>query len=184
MKRHSRKWLGLLAALSAAAGVTACIVELLGPIAVCPPDWQTQDVLFLSDQWEKSGKLLVMDSGDFIETEIRSDVGEALPTPPTAASSLGFLTRNGTLFLGTLTRRCKTTANGWKCRESGGVVLVIRLRRCAFLFLGVAGALMLIRGRRSYGPQECSHCGYSLRGLVSNRCPECGTPFVGKNDHA
>ncbi|MBN2559410.1 MAG: hypothetical protein JXQ75_00580 [Phycisphaerae bacterium] len=24
---------------------------------------------------------------------------------------------------------------------------------------------------------SCLHCGYSLRGLTENRCPECGTPF-------
>ncbi|HRR87077.1 MAG TPA: hypothetical protein P5316_18865, partial [Phycisphaerae bacterium] len=24
---------------------------------------------------------------------------------------------------------------------------------------------------------SCLHCGYSLRGLTENRCPECGAPF-------
>lgn len=26
-------------------------------------------------------------------------------------------------------------------------------------------------------PKQCAKCGYDLRGLISPRCPECGTPF-------
>ena len=26
---------------------------------------------------------------------------------------------------------------------------------------------------------RCTHCGYLLRGLTHNVCPECGTPFYG-----
>lgn len=26
-------------------------------------------------------------------------------------------------------------------------------------------------------PHRCGRCDYELRGLVENRCPECGTPF-------
>ena len=35
----------------------------------------------------------------------------------------------------------------------------------------------IVRARRLPGPGECAKCRYLLRGLTSDRCPECGTPF-------
>ena len=47
--------------------------------------------------------------------------------------------------------------------------------------LGVAASSIILGVRRrtleSGGEPRC-RCGYILRGLTSNRCPECGTPFA------
>lgn len=51
-------------------------------------------------------------------------------------------------------------------------------------FFGVAFAVlsglvfMRMRYWPVYGPGHCPRCGYSLIGLPSDRCPECGTPVV------
>jgi len=34
-----------------------------------------------------------------------------------------------------------------------------------------------------YGPEHCPKCGYCLTGLISCRCPECGTEIEKKSDH-
>jgi hypothetical protein len=55
-------------------------------------------------------------------------------------------------------------------------VLYIPLWPCAALFSGLAG-LLWWRSRRIL-PGHCRRCGYSLVGLKSDRCPECGTRQV------
>lgn len=40
------------------------------------------------------------------------------------------------------------------------------------------------RGTKPRPPEpRCSHCGYSLIGLVTGRCPECGTRFDAERQH-
>ncbi len=46
-----------------------------------------------------------------------------------------------------------------------------------FLLIRWLVLAVLSRCRRFVGPDECHGCGYSLRGLDTPRCPECGRPF-------
>jgi len=45
------------------------------------------------------------------------------------------------------------------------------------LIIPIGTALRATRHRRRRRKNECVNCGYSLTGLPSPRCPECGTPF-------
>ena len=45
------------------------------------------------------------------------------------------------------------------------------------LFVGFRYARWVERSWEIADPTICPQCGYSLRGLASNRCPECGTRF-------
>ena len=45
------------------------------------------------------------------------------------------------------------------------------------VYVGVRYALWVDRSWRPVDPTKCRSCGYSLKGLKSNRCPECGTLF-------
>ena len=47
----------------------------------------------------------------------------------------------------------------------------------AGLVVGAVADLLLDRVRQFANPGECPTCGYDLRGLPDQRCPECGTPF-------
>ncbi len=38
------------------------------------------------------------------------------------------------------------------------------------------------RRRRTSEHSQCLHCGYCLRGLTEQICPECGTPFVNQDE--
>lgn len=55
--------------------------------------------------------------------------------------------------------------------------------------LACAGAIGVFVGMRKFkqiapgdGEPRCASCGYCLRGNISGRCPECGTP-VGPYGH-
>ena len=41
----------------------------------------------------------------------------------------------------------------------------------------VIGSVAASLTRSKPGPLECGKCGYSLVGLTSHRCPECGSPL-------
>lgn len=45
-------------------------------------------------------------------------------------------------------------------------------------FLGGSPLLWRMVRRRPMIPGHCRHCGYDLRGIPSDRCPECGTPLL------
>lgn len=55
--------------------------------------------------------------------------------------------------------------------------LYIPLWPLIVLFGGVA-ALLGWRSRSTAVPGHCRKCGYDLRGIATERCPECGTPQV------
>ena len=40
----------------------------------------------------------------------------------------------------------------------------------------IAPAAWLWVNRRKLRPTDCKRCGYDLRGLAGNKCPECGSP--------
>lgn len=70
--------------------------------------------------------------------------------------------------------------------DSGWVVRLTFFSK-AFLVAVVAAAiaLALYRCADRHGPAEpgdhlCVACNYPLRGLTSNKCPECGTPFAAR----
>ena len=46
-----------------------------------------------------------------------------------------------------------------------------------FLLVAAPTALLLYRDRRRTSPGHCPKCGYNLKGNVSGRCSECGTPI-------
>ena len=67
----------------------------------------------------------------------------------------------------------------WGATEAQGISIQFWVPTVALLLypaLATARFLWRQRGRRKRG--ECLQCGYSLRGLVEPRCPECGRPFV------
>lgn len=43
-----------------------------------------------------------------------------------------------------------------------------------FGLFAIVGAIRIAGDRRTAGEEHCRGCGYPLRGLSSNRCPECG----------
>ncbi len=60
-----------------------------------------------------------------------------------------------------------------------GYTIVMRypLLAVMFGFLPALSIVRLVRARRRVAPGECTNCRYLLRGLTSDRCPECGAPF-------
>lgn len=48
----------------------------------------------------------------------------------------------------------------------------------AAIWLGMMAIASLARKQIRRSRQRCVECGYSLRGLLSSQCPECGTPRV------
>ncbi len=45
--------------------------------------------------------------------------------------------------------------------------------------IACAGIWLILRSRSKVGSEpHCGHCDYQLTGLTSNRCPECGRPFI------
>lgn len=49
-----------------------------------------------------------------------------------------------------------------------------------FPFLGLCFALLIVLPRpwkKSLGPGHCTKCGYDIRGLAAESCPECGVPI-------
>ena len=42
------------------------------------------------------------------------------------------------------------------------------------VMLGWWGIFVAVRKLRRCGPHDCKHCGYSLIGIDSTVCPECG----------
>ncbi len=53
-----------------------------------------------------------------------------------------------------------------------------------FLVAVLAEAMLVVRLAKllSIPVGQCRECGYSLRGLRSSRCPECGTVFTEKDE--
>jgi hypothetical protein len=70
---------------------------------------------------------------------------------------------------------------GWPSLLYGGVIPFAILLAGPMLLLS-AGVFVRKRFWPVYGPHQCAHCGYDLRGLPEPRCPECGTPFVPATD--
>lgn len=64
------------------------------------------------------------------------------------------------------------------CGEGSAVALAFSLLSAGMLFGPGVVLLMLRRRVQLLRPDvECLQCGYDLRGLPENRCPECGRPF-------
>lgn len=67
-------------------------------------------------------------------------------------------------------------------RTQSGPQSGVRLSAPLWLVAIVCGATgaVLARSahRRRFGADCCRHCGYSLIGIVSDRCPECGRPMA------
>lgn len=62
-------------------------------------------------------------------------------------------------------------------KSQWGTAIFVPLWIPAILF-GLPGAYGWLRYRRVHKVGTlCKTCGYDLRGLPHNRCPECGTPF-------
>jgi len=55
--------------------------------------------------------------------------------------------------------------------------LVVGLAVCLLFIHAVTFAVVRVRMVRP-GLGYCQHCNYDLRGLSSDRCPECGNPIV------
>ena len=56
-------------------------------------------------------------------------------------------------------------------------VLALDLCLWSLLVFAVLSVIVAYRNRRQRDPSRCSRCDYSLVGLETARCPECGTPF-------
>ncbi|MFG0256858.1 MAG: hypothetical protein ACF8GE_03045 [Phycisphaerales bacterium JB043] len=59
-----------------------------------------------------------------------------------------------------------------------GVVFLVSILLALFSFgVCVIAALLVSKMRKEPVPSSCSACGYSLEGLQSDVCPECGVMF-------
>jgi len=63
------------------------------------------------------------------------------------------------------------------CSVEGFTPSAISAYVLGYLPIIAVAVLALTMRRRRRG--HCAHCGYSLRGLTEDRCPECGTVFAG-----
>ncbi len=61
--------------------------------------------------------------------------------------------------------------------DLGDVGRTVYCAAVAVLWTSLVWAFLLRLMKPRRPPADaCEHCGYLLRGLTSNRCPECGTP--------
>lgn len=95
----------------------------------------------------------------------------------TLIAALGFSVVGG--FNAFVSARHLVTEDTWVLLTSGALAFVVAW--C--LPWGMLSVVVLIRRRRwpIFPPGQCVRCGYDLRGLPDNVCPECGTAF-GEND--
>jgi hypothetical protein len=57
------------------------------------------------------------------------------------------------------------------------VAVALAIIPCTLLLTVLVRAVKGVRRRKS-NDAICGHCGYSVRGLLEPRCPECGSPFA------
>jgi len=62
----------------------------------------------------------------------------------------------------------------WREPLSGATSIHVPLWVLAMAF-GAPAAWLWVN-RRKLRPTDCKRCGYDLRGLAGNKCPECGSP--------
>lgn len=98
------------------------------------------------------------------------------PGPP--AGTYPFVAAaKGKLLVGSSIITLRTAPNGWKqTYDTRSIVVNLEtLAALAGIVLSFAAVLRAIAGR-GYPAGRCQRCGYSLIGLLSARCPECGQP--------
>lgn len=90
----------------------------------------------------------------------------------TTVASIGFV---GTSALDHAATCSEPMCHGTNWVAYGGATLIVW-----FVVAGITCLVVAIR--RFFWPQfasgQCQNCGYSLRGLLATRCPECGRVFV------
>jgi hypothetical protein len=93
------------------------------------------------------------------------------------------------LFIGPCTTiAVASSADGTISSIEEDLLIEVAVVFCLFAVAACLPLLVAVFLRRRYWPAyprgHCRHCGYSLRGLESRRCPECGTPFSEEEEAA
>ena len=147
------------------------------------PEWA---VTIICSTVESSEALVRIGTGSEAYIEMKAVKPEdEVPPAPSAGRALMAYARGGRLALGYITISVDAHERGWRCTYSGASLLLIHIwiPIVAFALIGVAGVVPIWRlvlhwNRKRLG--LCTRCGYPSKGLVIQRCPECGKSFAGK----
>lgn len=134
--------------------------------------------------WMMADSSMPSSTGTYLSIATTHENNEELPRQPRSIAEIIVCSGRNKLAIGLIRRQCQAGNNGWSCTYRGAPVILLSF----WLMAGIPSVVMLIgilamllRRHvlpRTVAARTCEKCSYPLIGLTSDRCPECGTPFV------
>lgn len=138
----------------------------------------------LYDLWIMTNSAIPSSEGTHLSISTTHESDEELSRQPVSLAEMVVCSGRNRMAVGLVRRECRTHGNGWSCTYRGAPVVLLSYWSMAGVpgVIGLLAVLAILFRRRilslKVDARACQNCGYLLIGLTSERCPECGTPFV------